>query len=176
MKDKTKNILRRYVIPGVALLLALLAFLAFGGKLGELFNVPEETTEESKKLEGGIVIEGELLDADGSYTTKEDVGKYIYQYKRLPGNFITKDEARALGWKGGGLERFAPGKCIGGDIFTNRERTLPHKSGRVYYECDIDTLGAGARGAKRIVFSNDGLVYYTADHYDTFELMYGVED
>ncbi len=176
MTDKTKNILRRYVIPGVAFLLAVIAFLAYGGKISELFGLPGETTETTTEAAGGIVIDGELLDAGGSYTTKEDVAKYIYLYKRLPNNFITKDEARALGWSGGGLERYAPGKCIGGDTFSNREGLLPKKAGRVYYECDIDTLGASARGAKRIVFSNDGLVYYTADHYDSFELMYGVED
>ena len=63
--------------------------------------------------------------------------------------------------------------CIGGDRFGNREGRLPKKSGRYYMECDIDTIGASARGTKRIVFSNDGLVYYTEDHYQTFELLYG---
>ena len=113
------------------------------------------------------------LDENGSYTTKEDVALYIHLYGRLPRNFITKSEARKLGWSGGGLERYAPGKCIGGDTFQNREGLLPKKAGRTYTECDIDTLGASSRGAKRIVFSNDGLVYYTADHYESFTLMYG---
>jgi guanyl-specific ribonuclease Sa len=98
---------------------------------------------------------------------------YIHLYGRLPRNFITKSEAKKLGWSGGGLERYAPGKCIGGDTFQNREGLLPKKAGRTYTECDIDTLGASSRGAKRIVFSNDGLVYYTADHYESFTLMYG---
>ena len=113
------------------------------------------------------------LDPDGSYTTKEDVALYIHLYGRLPSNFITKSQARRLGWKSGGLERYAPGKCIGGDTFQNREGLLPRKSGRTYKECDIDTLGASSRGAKRIVFSNDGLVYYTNDHYASFTLLYG---
>jgi guanyl-specific ribonuclease Sa len=113
------------------------------------------------------------LDENGSYTTKEDVALYIHLYGRLPRNFITKSEAKKLGWSGGGLERYAPGKCIGGDTFQNREGLLPKKAGRTYTECDIDTLGASSRGAKRIVFSNDGLVYYTADHYESFTLMYG---
>ena len=116
------------------------------------------------------------IDEDGSYTGKEDVALYIHTYGKLPDNFITKDEARKLGWSGGGLEGYAPGKCIGGDAFYNSEGLLPKKSGRKYTECDIDTLGASSRGAKRIVFSNDGLIYYTEDHYESFELLYGGND
>jgi hypothetical protein len=113
------------------------------------------------------------LDPNGSYTSKEDVALYIHLYGKLPPNFITKNQAKSLGWKSGSLERFAPGKCIGGDTFQNREGLLPKKSGRTYKECDIDTLGKSSRGAKRIVFSNDGLVYYTDDHYKSFTLLYG---
>ncbi|MBP7176378.1 MAG: hypothetical protein KBA53_09250 [Thermoclostridium sp.] len=117
-----------------------------------------------------------MLDKDGSYTTKEDVGLYIHQYGKLPENFITKQEARKLGWSGGSVESYAPGRCIGGDRFGNYEGLLPEKGGRNYTECDIDTLGASSRGAKRIVFSNDGLVYYTDDHYESFILLYGEEE
>lgn len=117
-----------------------------------------------------------LLPEDGSYTTKEDVALYIHQYGHLPGNFITKKEAEKLGWSGGSLEPYAPGKCIGGSYFGNYEGLLPEKKGRSYTECDIDTLGKKSRGAKRIVFSNDGLIYYTEDHYESFELLYGEED
>ena len=98
---------------------------------------------------------------------------YIHLYGRLPDNFITKKEAEALGWSGGSLEPYAPGKCIGGSYFGNYEGLLPKKKGRSYTECDIDTLGKKSRGSKRIVFSNDGLIYYTEDHYNTFELLYG---
>lgn len=114
----------------------------------------------------------ELLDEDGSYTTCEDVALYLEIYEKLPGNFITKQEARNLGWEGGSLEAYAPGKCIGGDKFGNYEGLLPEAEGRSYRECDIDTLGADSRGAKRIVYSNDGLIYYTEDHYASFTLMY----
>lgn len=110
---------------------------------------------------------------DGSYTTKEDVALYIHTYGCLPENFITKNEARDLGWEGGGLEDYAPGMCIGGDRFGNYEGLLPDAPGRTWTECDIDTLGASSRGAKRIVFSNDGLIYYTNDHYESFTLLYG---
>lgn len=115
----------------------------------------------------------QLLDEDGAYTTKDDVALYIYQYGHLPGNFITKNQARELGWQGGGLERYAPGKSIGGDHFGNHEGLLPQASDRRYTECDIDTMGADSRGAKRIVFSNDGLIFYTDDHYQSYTQLYG---
>ncbi len=116
--------------------------------------------------------EPDPLDEDGVYTSKEDVALYLHQYGHLPDNFITKKEARDLGWPGGNLEPYAPGMCIGGDRFGNYEKILPEASGRSYHECDIDTLGASKRGAKRIVYSTDGLIYYTEDHYETFELLY----
>ncbi len=115
----------------------------------------------------------ELPDENGSYTTKEDVCAYLVAYGHLPPNFITKSQARAAGWEGGSLERYCPGKCIGGDRFGNREGQLPSAKGRVWTECDINTLGARSRGAERLVFSNDGLIYYTGDHYESFELLYG---
>ena len=100
---------------------------------------------------------------------------YIHTYGHLPGNFITKKEARKLGWRSGKLEKYAPGKCIGGDRFDNYEGLLPDKEGLTFTECDIDTKGAKKRGAKRIIFSNDGLIYYTDDHYESFTLLYGEE-
>ena len=113
------------------------------------------------------------LDESGSYDSKEDVALYIHLYGHLPPNYITKKDAEKLGWSGGGLEKYAPGKCIGGSHFGNYEGLLPDAKGRSYTECDIDTLGAKSRGAKRIIFSNDGLIYYTDDHYESFELLYG---
>ena len=106
---------------------------------------------------------------DGEYTSKDEVALYIRTYKgALPRNFITKREARALGWTGGPLEPFAPGKSIGGDRFGNYERRLPPLSGSFYKECDIDTKGR-PRGAKRLVFTQTGQrIYYTQDHYRTF--------
>ena len=113
------------------------------------------------------------LPEDGSYDSKEDVALYLHLYGHLPGNYITKKEAEALGWTGGSLEPYAPGKCIGGSRFGNYEGLLPGADGRRWTECDIDTIGAKSRGAKRIVFSNDGLIYYTDDHYASFTLLYG---
>ena len=114
------------------------------------------------------------LSEDGSYTSREDVAAYLLQYHRLPDNFITKKEAKKLGWDRGDLWEAAPGKSIGGDRFGNYEGLLPEKEGRQYYECDIDYTG-GSRGAKRIVYSDDGLIYYTEDHYQSFILLYGDE-
>ncbi len=116
-----------------------------------------------------------IIDKNGSYTSKEDVALYIHTYGKLPSNFISKKDAEKLGWQGGSLEKFAPGKSIGGSRFGNYEGLLPEKKGRTYTECDIDTRGRSSRGAKRIVFSDDGLIYYTDDHYETFELLYGEE-
>ena len=105
----------------------------------------------------------------GSYTSKQDVADFLHIYGELPGNFITKREAQDLGWPGGDLTPYAPGKSIGGDRFGNYEGALP--AGKDYRECDIDYAG-GKRGAKRLVFSDDGYIYYTGDHYETFEQIY----
>ena len=116
------------------------------------------------------------IEESGEYTSKDEVAAYIHLYEHLPNNYITKNEAKKLGWVSneGNLGEVAPGKSIGGDRFGNYEGALPNKQGREYSECDIDTNGT-FRGAKRIVYSNDGLIYYTEDHYETFELMYGEE-
>lgn len=116
---------------------------------------------------------GQAPEENGSYDSRDDVALYLHLYGELPDNYITKNEARDLGWKGGSVEEVAPGKCIGGDRFGNREGQLPQANGRTWHECDIDTLGEDNRGPKRIVYSNDGLIYYTDDHYESFELLYG---
>lgn len=141
------------------------------GKAGE--EAAESGEEEAQ--EAGKMPETQLAE-DGVYTSRDEVAEYIYLYGHLPDNFITKKEAKALGWVSseGNLAEVAPGKSIGGDYFGNYEGNLPEKEGRDYHECDIDSDG-GYRGAKRIVYSNDGLIYYTEDHYGTFELLYGEE-
>ena len=135
----------------------------------------EEIPTETEVPEEAPVEEEEPIAEDGWYYSAGDVSLYLYTYGYLPGNFITKNEARDLGWEGGSVEDYAPGCAIGGDKFGNREGILPRADGRQYYECDIDTDGENSRGAKRIVFSNDGLIYYTEDHYETFTLLYGEE-
>ena len=134
-------------------------------------QTPKPTAAPAPTAEPAAAEE-KMLDEDGSYTTKEDVALYIHTFGHLPQNFIKKKDAEAAGWSGGSLERVLPGMCIGGDYFGNYEGQLPKAKGRKWTECDINTLGARSRGAERIVFSNDGLIYYTPDHYETFELLY----
>ncbi len=136
-------------------------------------GTPEEGKADASAPPESPAEETPALDENGTYTSKDDVACYIHLYGHLPSNFITKKEAEKLGWPGGSLEPYAPGMCIGGSRFGNYEGLLPEKEGRTYTECDIDTLGADKRGARRIVFSNDGLIYYTEDHYESFELLYG---
>ena len=114
-------------------------------------------------------------DEKGTYTSKEDVARYINAYGKLPDNFITKDEARDLGWPGGNLQSYAPGKSIGGDYFGHYEGKLPKRKGLSYHECDIDTMGKKSRGSKRLIYGTDGSIYYTDDHYESFEMLYGGE-
>ena len=134
---------------------------------------PEAAQDPAEAEKPEEAPEMPALAEDGTYTGKDDVALYLYTYGHLPDNFITKKEAQNLGWSGGSLEPYAHGKCIGGSRFGNYEGILPDAPGRTWTECDIDTLGAEKRGAKRIVFSNDGLIYYTEDHYETFTLLYG---
>jgi len=122
--------------------------------------------------ENGVSAGDELtVEEDGTYTSKDEVALYIHLYGHLPDNFIRKRDAQDLGWSGGSLEPYAPGMSIGGGKFGNYEGLLPYENGRTYYECDIDYDG-GKRNAKRIVYSNDGLIYYTDDHYQSFEQLY----
>lgn len=129
---------------------------------------PAQTAEDADSEDG-------LPDEDGKYYSAEEVALYIHTYGKLPVNYITKNKAEDLGWTGGSIEKYAPGCCIGGGRFGNYEGQLPDAPGRKWTECDIDTLGKSSRGAKRIVFSNDGLIYYTDDHYESFTLLYTAE-
>lgn len=130
----------------------------------EPVDEPENLLEQAKEVK---------ISEDGIYTSKEDVALYIHLYDHLPDNYITKKEARNLGWESseGNLWDVAPGKSIGGDYFGNYEGLLPEEDGRDYYECDIDYEG-GYRNSKRIIFSDDGLIFYTEDHYESFEQLY----
>lgn len=108
-----------------------------------------------------------------SYTSKEEVATYLHEYGELPPNFISKTKAKKAGWvpSEGNLEEVCPGMSIGGSVFYNDDGKLPDAEGRTWHECDIDYDG-GMRGPERIVWSTDGLIYYTPDHYETFEQLY----
>lgn len=113
------------------------------------------------------------LDENGRYTSPEDVALYIHQYNKLPVNFITKNEAKKLGWDNqkGNLWDVTDQMSIGGDRFGNYEGALPEAEGRTWKECDVNYQG-GYRGSERLLYSSDGLIFYTADHYQTFTQLY----
>ena len=161
---------------------ALLALLLFAALFGCIPVSPltPETPAQTNDIDAPVFTSEPTatpcpVSEDGEYWTKDDVALYIHLFGHLPKNFITKKAAQDLGWTGGSLDPYAPGCSIGGDYFGNYEKLLPKKKGRSYTECDIDTRGKKSRGAKRIVFSNDGLIYYTDDHYESFTLLYGEE-
>lgn len=133
-------------------------------------EIPDEPeTPEAPEAEADTGTSDSAVTEGEYYYDLEHVVLYLDRYGVLPDNYITKDEARALGWEGGSVENYLDGAAIGGDRFGNREGLLPEASGRSYTECDIDTDGQSSRGAKRLVFSNDGLYFYTEDHYETFD-------
>lgn len=109
-------------------------------------------------------------------TDPQEIIDYIAKYGVLPDNFITKNEAKVLGWdsRKNYVSDVAPGKSIGGDRFGNYESLLPDKKDRRWYECDANYQG-GERGVQRVVFSSDGLYYYTDDHYESFTQMFPEE-
>lgn len=187
---------------GIGLILTLLLMTACGGETasgnpsgdwakGQEQIVGTAATEESRQ---GISQESEpeALDSDSAasspvlkdklpeygsyYYDVENVVLYLTAYEELPPNYITKNEARELGWDGGSVEDYLEGAAIGGDVFGNREGLLPEDTGRIYTECDIDTDGYSSRGSRRLVFSNDGLYFYTSDHYETFSEVTVTED
>lgn len=137
-------------------------------------ETPHIRTEDAELL--GSPVKETGISEDGTYTGKEEVSLYLHLYNHLPDNYITKKEAKKLGWDSskGNLWDVAPGKSIGGDYFGNYEGLLPEDEDRDYFECDIDYEG-GRRNAKRIIYSDDGLIFYTEDHYETFEQLYGNE-
>ena len=105
----------------------------------------------------------------GPIIEPQAIADYLFTYGKLPDNFITKKEAQELGWDSTRhyVSDVAPGKSIGGDRFGNYEGVLPKVKGRTYYEADC-YYTKGKRTAERIVYSSDGHVWYTEDHYVTF--------
>ncbi len=113
------------------------------------------------------------VEKKGEYSDKDHVALYVHTYGRVPSNYVTKTKARKAGWDNskGNLWDVLPGKSIGGGGFYNDDGMMPDAPGREWYECDIDYNG-GFRNAKRLIYSNDGLIYYTDDHYKTFQRLY----
>lgn len=154
-----RNIIRTLIIALLASGLSL-SLAACNGS-GEQQSAPAQTLASA------------TVSRDGSYTSKEDIALYLHTYGELPSNFISKTKAREAGWnpQKGNLDEVCPGKSIGGSAFYNDDNALPDAPNRTWRECDVNYQG-GHRGPERIVYSNDGLIYYTPDHYKTFERLY----
>lgn len=156
---------KRFGMKLVALLLVAAALL---GCLTTAFAASKK--QSAAKTETLVVYAVDYpVEEDGWYSTMEEVAVYLTLYEKLPGNFISKYDAENLGWdnRKGNLDKVAPGCSIGGNRFGNYEGLLPEAKGRKYTECDINYDG-GYRNGERIVFSNDDLIFYTSDHYQTF--------
>jgi len=170
-----KQLLRNVILPLAVLLLAALFKFIIPDSSS---TVPKQNQPQSEFRGNGAnknvaTTPSTNVVKDGIYTSKDEVAAYIYKFGELPRNFITKKDALALGWdaKSGNLWQVTDKKSIGGDRFSNREKRLPEASGRKWFECDIGYRG-GRRGAERIIFSSDGLIYYTPDHYENFYLLF----
>ena len=182
MKNKAFNIM--------ALIIAI--FMIFTGCVSTVIPpvVEEQTEQPNQSEQPGLSEQPEqpiepeqpeqseepeepLIDENETYTDPYQVAEYIHTYNQLPSNYLTKKEASNLGWESdkGNLWDVTDEMSIGGDKFGNREGLLPKSDGRQYYECDVNYEG-GYRGAERIVFSNDGLIFYTDDHYNSFTQLY----
>lgn len=86
----------------------------------------------------------------------------------LPDYYISWEDILALGWKEGKWpSNFAPGKMITHGTYQNRNEHLPQSPGRIWYEADIN-YKTGKRNTQRVLWSNDGLIFVTYDHYETF--------
>jgi len=169
LTNKQKKLYGTLLAVAVLLILALIK----GKDLKQIFNAPfpdkisaEQTSEPTKSPLAQV-------EEDGIYSTPDLVAAYIHTFNKLPSNFITKKEAEQLGWVSseGNLWDVTDEMSIGGDKFGNYEGLLPKADGRQWYECDVNYYG-GYRGSERIVYSNDGLIYYTHDHYESFTQLY----
>lgn len=152
----------------LALLLALLLSVSM------VCGMAEQEIEIEVDLEEGCAYDGVTwVEYGEAYYSCEEVALYLYAFGCLPVQYLTKNDARDLGWSAsaGNLWKVTDGGCIGGDHFGNYEKLLPTERGRSYYECDVNYEG-GYRNGERIVFSNDGLIYYSASHYEDFELLF----
>lgn len=169
---------KKILISAISVIIIFLIALANGSGLAEALGIAiNGTTAQDSPTAAPTPTEAPTpafsVQEDGSYTSKDEVALYIHTYNKLPKNFIPKAEAERLGWVSsiGNLWDVTDHCSIGGDRFGNYEGLLPKKNGRTWYECDINYNG-GRRGAERILYSNDGLIYYTDDHYETFTRLY----
>ena len=163
----------------IALLLVIILLLVFKNNKTATKDIdtPEnpQAIENNRKPENNTRHKDEQpenklpANAIDKLTKADIVIAYVKQHGSLPNYYITKQQARLRGWNAskGNLCKILPGKAIGGDIFTNREGRLPQKKGRKWFEADLN-YNCGHRNADRLLFSGDGLLFVTFDHYKTF--------
>ena len=173
MKKAFEKIYRLIKLSFISLLAVATIFSCQNKRVAKTETINETTIKEQSSSPTNTSI-----DENGTYTSKDDVALYIYTYHKLPKNYITKNEAKKLGWNSSKnyVGDVAIGKSIGGDRYGNYEKRLPDIKGRKYIECDID-YGGKKRNAKRIIYAEDfdesiGFIFYTEDHYKTFEKLY----
>lgn len=153
------------------ILLALILVLGFSACTEKSFDQNSNLSIqslESSELDGDSLKES--IEEDKPYYKMEDVAAYIHFFNKLPNNYISKSQARKKGWipKENNLWEVTDKAVIGGDRFGNYEKILPESS---YKEADVNYEG-GARGPERLVYDQDGNIFYTSDHYESFERIY----
>lgn len=150
---------RIIAIFGAVLLVVVAAWQGMGGVTAR--DIGQSADLERPPLSASASIE--------QLTQPKPVAKYLQAHHRLPDFYITKQQAREKGWdpKEGNLCKVLPGRAIGGDRFSNREGQLPQAKGRNWREADVN-YRCGHRGSDRLLYSNDGLIYLTQDHYKHF--------
>ena len=159
------KLMKRIVTVIIALCLAACAISLLFPK----FSISNSQTEYTSETEASQKKEVSVKKGE-EYCTHEEVAEYIHLYKELPPNYMTKDEARDKGWENGNPQKVLGGNvCIGGSKFGNSERSLPE--GVEYRECDVDYCD-DSRGASRLIYTADGKVYFTEDHYESFVELY----
>ena len=170
--------MKRKIAELIALILAGLMILtgcSVAGNTAATAAAAGNAAQEQKTAEPAEEPAGPIIEPQA-------IADYIFEHGELPDNFITKKEAQALGWDSKAdrysgrkyVSDVAPGKSIGGDWFGNYEGQLPKAKGRTFRECDCNYTG-GNRGTERIVYSSDGHVWYTNDHYETFTELFPSE-
>ncbi|WP_047681978.1 MULTISPECIES: ribonuclease domain-containing protein [Xenorhabdus] len=152
--------MKRKVLAGVLLIFVIISIIF----------IKDIGLPGSDKTQQAVAIAGNVPPQQIDILTEHHrVADYVHQHSRLPDYYITKKQARRLGWdtRKGNLCEVLPGKAIGGDRFSNRENKLPNQKDRQWFEADVN-YKCGHRGSNRLLYSNDGLIYLTLDHYKTF--------
>lgn len=144
---------------------AILAIVATAAGLRH----PAKTPAQPQAVQPSSQTAGDI----STLTQQQRVADYLHQHQRLPSYYLSKSEARKRGWEPakGNLCQTLPGRAIGGDRFSNREKVLPEKQGRRWFEADVN-YDCGRRGSDRMLYSSDGLIYVTQDHYRHVEQVY----